>query len=606
MLLGRTFGLGAVLGLSLAGLGGGACSGPIAQGRAPVMVRSFHGTLVPGTYVSPSAYYHYLLAQLLVNQGRAEEAIDELRHALASDGASAYLRLRLGEELLALGRSDEAREEIEAALHLDPHFPEAHVALARIRVKQGEPAAAEASLKRALEVDRTNEEAVLALASFYRERGQGARVEGLWRDLAAATASKGGSALAEEALGRLAFGRGDAARAEQHLKRALEIDPTRDGARQQLALVYQSEARFGEALAQLEIEWERLRDPRIAEAIVRVAVAGGKLAEARAFVDRIDDENGTVERRLQVGRLRLAARQPEVALAVAESLLASTAAMPQEAPVARLLAADALAQLGRSDEAIAQLRNVPPTAREAAVAQARLGRLLRDAGRFREALEALGRALAATATAAAAPVASASSTDGSGESLYDAIARVHEDAGDRAGAIAQLEAAMAERPRAAEVQLALARTYQRDGQWERAVDVALRVLKREPDHVGALMVVASLFTERGVRLDEARRHLERALALAPGDGGIVDALGALCLKQGKLDEAERLLVRADRLRPEDPAIQEHLGQLYVRRADRARAIEAYRRALARHPDPRAQKSLEQQILLLETGRVGSR
>jgi len=605
MRLRTTLGLGALLGIVTSG---GGCSGPIAPGRAPVMVRSFHGTLVPGTYVSPSAYHHYLVAQLLVNQGRAEEAIDELRHALASDGASAYLRLRLGEELLALGRSDEAREEIEAALHLDPHFPEAHLALARIRVKQGEPASAEASLRQALEVDRTNEEAVLALANFYRERGLGARVESLWRELAAA--AKGGSALAEEALGRIAFGRGDTARAEQHLKRAVEIDPTRDGARQQLALVYQSEARYGEALAQLEIEWERLRDPRIAEAIVRIDLLAGRLMEARTFVDRLDDENGALERRLQVGALRLAARQPEVALGIAEALLASTeASVAGESPAARLLAADALAQLGRTDEAIAHLRKVAPTVRDAAVVQVRLGRLLRDTGRFREALEALGRALAASASPTPAPSPSPSGavalTD-DGESLYDVIARVQEDAGDRAGAVARLEAALAERPQAAEVQLALARTYQRDGQWEHAVELAQRVLKREPDHVAALTVVGALYSERGVRLDEARRHFERALALAPGDGAIVDALGSLCLKQGKLDEAERLLVRADRLRPEDPAIQEHLGQLYVRRADRARALEAYRRALTRHPDPRTQKSLEQQILLLETGRVGSR
>jgi tetratricopeptide (TPR) repeat protein len=586
MLLRRTLGLGLVL----SSLATGGCTGPIATGRAPVMVRSFHGTLVPGTYVSPSAYHHYLVAQLLVNQGRAEEAIDELRHALASDGASAYLRLRLGEELLAVGRTDEAREEVEAALHLDPHFPEARIVLARIRVKQGEPASAEASLKRAVEIDRTNEEAVLALANFYRERGQLGRIEPLWRDLASAT--KGGSAIAEEALGRLAFGRGDTLRAEQHLKRAVEIDPTRDGARQQLALVYQAEARFGEALAQLEVEWDRLRDPRIAEAIVRVAIAAGRVGEARAFVDRIDDENSPPERRLQVAQLRLAARQPEVALTVAEALVAAT-----DAAAARIVAADALAQLGRAEEAIAQLRKVAPSAREAAFAQARLGRLLRDTGRFREALEALGRALAQTASTPA---------DESGETLYDVVARVHEDAGDRAGAIAQLEAAVAERPRASDIQIALARAYQRDNQWDKAVDMTTRVLKREPDHVGALLALGGLFAERGVRLDEARRHLERALSLVPGDGAIVDALGTLCLKQGKLDEAERLLMRADRLRPDDPAIQEHLGQLYVRRSDRTRALEAYRRALARHPDPRTQKSLEQQILLLETGRVGSR
>src|SRR5215471_18255808 len=82
------------------------CAGRMPEPRPPTMVRSFHGTLVPGYYVSPSAYEHYLLAQLLSNDGRAEEASEQLRLAITSDGASAYLRTRLAEELLTLGRID--------------------------------------------------------------------------------------------------------------------------------------------------------------------------------------------------------------------------------------------------------------------------------------------------------------------------------------------------------------------------------------------------------------------------------------------------------------------------------------------------------------------
>src|SRR2546422_11397609 len=94
------------------------CAGRLPEAPNSTMVRSFHGTLVPGYYVSPAAYQHYIQAQLLSNEGRAEEAADELRRALASDGASPYLRTQLAEELLQLGRVDEAREEVEAALHL--------------------------------------------------------------------------------------------------------------------------------------------------------------------------------------------------------------------------------------------------------------------------------------------------------------------------------------------------------------------------------------------------------------------------------------------------------------------------------------------------------
>jgi uncharacterized protein HemY len=62
-------------------------------------------------------------------------------------------------------------------------------------------------------------------------------------------------------------------------------------------------------------------------------------------------------------------------------------------------------------------------------------------------------------------------------------------------------------------------------------------------------------------------------------------------------------VRADRLTPEDPEILEHLGDLYVRRSDRARAVDAYRRALLHKPDEKARHTIEEQLLLLENGKL---
>jgi regulator of sirC expression with transglutaminase-like and TPR domain len=66
-----------------------------------------------------------------------------------------------------------------------------------------------------------------------------------------------------------------------------------------------------------------------------------------------------------------------------------------------------------------------------------------------------------------------------------------------------------------------------------------------------------------------------------------------------------LLVRADRLTPEDPEILQHLGALYAKKSDRARALDAYRRALDHNPDERVRHTIEEQLLLLETGRVAS-
>jgi Flp pilus assembly protein TadD len=183
---------------------------------------------------------------------------------------------------------------------------------------------------------------------------------------------------------------------------------------------------------------------------------------------------------------------------------------------------------------------------------------------------------------------------------------VHERAGDRAQGIKVLESAMARRPQSQALTFLLGNAYARGGAWERAVETVQRILKRDPDSVQALNFIGFVLADHGVRLDEAQRLLLRAVALRPADGGIVDSLGWLYVKLGRLDDAERLLVRADRLAPEDPEILGHLGELYAKKDDRVHALEAYKRALLHHPEERVRRVFEEQILLLETGRVGSR
>jgi tetratricopeptide (TPR) repeat protein len=555
--------------------------------RNPTMVRSFHGTLVPGYYVSPAAYQHYIQAQILSNEGRSEEAVDELRHALASDGASPYLRSRLAEELLQLGRIDEAREEVEAALHLDPQFPEGWVDLARVKERIGDWAGAEASLKHALDIDKTCEDAYLAMVGLYHEHGMAARADEVWQRMAKFVPS---SPQAHEAVGRSAFVRGDLKKAEAEWKQALDLDGSLTDARVEYAQLLQGEGRYAEAAAQLREAWDRSGDPKLAEMIVRLEMAGGREVQARELVDRLEDEGGNHERRLDVARLRLVSREPERARAIAEELLKSS-----ESPKARIVAATALEALGRVDDALAQLRKVPREAAQYGKAQEQIGRLLRDSGRYREAIELIGKALGSVAG------------DGEAwESLQDLLAMTHERAGDRAQAIQVLETALTRRPRSEALSFALAQAYLRDGQWERAVRTAEGVLKREPESVQALNFIGFLFADRGVRLDDAKKLLERAARLRPTDGAVLDSLGWLYLKMGRVDDAEQLLVRADRLTPEDPEILEHLGAVYARKADRGRALDAYKRALQHKPDERLRRVVEEQILLLENGRLGAR
>jgi len=242
---------------------------------------------------------------------------------------------------------------------------------------------------------------------------------------------------------------------------------------------------------------------------------------------------------------------------------------------------------------MAQLGKVPARASQYVAAQSVLGRLLRDRGRYREAADVLAKAITSVAAG----------EDGAGDTLQDQLAQVHERAGDREQSIHLLERALARRPQSQELAFALGSAYERNGQWERAVDVVRGLLRRDPDSVSAMNFIGYALAKQGQRLEEARRLLERALALKPMSGEVADSLGWVYVKLGRLDDAERLLVRADRMTPEDPEILQHLGDLYVRKSDRARAVDAYRSALSHKPDERTRHTIEEQLLLLENGKL---
>jgi len=165
---------------------------------------------------------------------------------------------------------------------------------------------------------------------------------------------------------------------------------------------------------------------------------------------------------------------------------------------------------------------------------------------------------------------------------------------------------LARRPQSQELALALGAAYERAGQLEHGgrrscarCSSAIPTASRRSTSFG------SALARQNSRLDEARKLLEHALVLRPMSGEVADSLGWLYVKMGRLDDGERMLVRADRLSPEDPEVLTHLGELYVHRSDRARAVEAYKRALSHKPDEAMRHAIEEQLLLLESGKLAA-
>ena len=171
-----------------------------------------------------------------------------------------------------------------------------------------------------------------------------------------------------------------------------------------------------------------------------------------------------------------------------------------------------LVRLGRVDEARATLRKLPETEpRDAAVKIQAEAQLLREAKRHKDAYEVLAEGVRRFPE--------------DGDLLYD-------------------QAMMADRL----------------GRHEEMERLLRKALTQNADNANALNALGYSLADRGVRLDEARSLIDRALTLRPGDPYITDSLGWVEFRLGRLPEALRLLRQAYAARP-DTEIAAHLGEV---------------------------------------------
>jgi tetratricopeptide (TPR) repeat protein len=228
--------------------------------------------------------------------------------------------------------------------------------------------------------------------------------------------------------------------------------------------------------------------------------------------------------------------EPAQALAVLEQI-------PKTSPYswsARLRAAADLDDLDRSDEAIAQLKAMAAESPKTIGAEVQLGDILRNKKRFEEAATAYNEAIERS-TAAGLP---------------DRWALFY----DRGV------------------------SYERAGQWNKAEADLEHALELKPDQPLVLNYLGYSWIDRGEKLDQGLKMIEKAVELRPEDGYIVDSLGWAHYRMGDYVAAVEYLERAVELVPSDSTINNHLGDAYWRGGREIEARYQWRRALQFGPD----------------------
>ena len=88
-----------------------------------------------------------------------------------------------------------------------------------------------------------------------------------------------------------------------------------------------------------------------------------------------------------------------------------------------------------------------------------------------------------------------------------------------------------------------------------------------------------ILANRGLRLDEAKAMIEKALEQSPENGAFLDSLGWVYFRQGNYRKARYYVEKALQFEDTSAAIHDHLGDIYHRIGMKRRAIQYWERAL---------------------------
>lgn len=131
--------------------------------------------------------------------------------------------------------------------------------------------------------------------------------------------------------------------------------------------------------------------------------------------------------------------------------------------------------------------------------------------------------------------------------------------------------------------------------WDAAENDLQHALKLSPEQPQVLNYLGYSWVDQNRRLPEALAMLEKARALSPYDGYIVDSVGWAYYRLGRYPEAAKTLEAAVLLVPADPTINDHLGDAYWRVGRRLDAQFQWNHALAFDPDKDEKSQIEKKL-----------
>jgi tetratricopeptide (TPR) repeat protein len=577
-----------------------------------------------------SLFLRVELAELYWRVSRVGEAIHEAEDVLKSDPNypdAHRLLARIYWHMLGEGQSEKANKEnlhkaiehMEALTRVQPSDTDSWQVLGRLYKMNNEGQKAEEAFKKVLNVDPDSKDGLSSLAQLYFEQGDYAGAVELLKKIPEAD-------LDPSLLGMLAYAYSqthDFQSAVASYEKALAKDPENQEIRRAYADALLDVGNT--PAARVELEKTLKADPDDGATYLRLAQIDrqeGQYDQARKELERArallqpGDTKAQDDMRIQfeLARLEDAAGNQDKAIEILQGLVK------------------------RSEQADGQY--TPGEASNRALFLERLGMAYREQRKYEPALQAFQQIVAIKGQAARGEQlivdtlrlthqlpkaleevnAAAQKFPEEQRALRILRAYVVGEMGQVGDAVKQLQALMNNSPGDREVYLSIANVYiqaKQFGEAEQAVNKALEypakpeeqeysrfmlgsiyerqkrydlaeeqfkaVLAADPLNASAANYLGYMLADRGVRLEESVKYIQKALQLEPNNGAYLDSLGWAYYKMDRCDLAAPHLEKAARLLSDDPTIHEHLGRLYLRMGKDIQAEQEWERALKDWP-----------------------
>jgi len=124
---------------------------------------------------------------------------------------------------------------------------------------------------------------------------------------------------------------------------------------------------------------------------------------------------------------------------------------------------------------------------------------------------------------------------------------------------------------------------EREGKFEKAETLFTKCLELDPEHAEAYNYLAYMWAEKGVNLDQAFKHINKALNLNPKSGAFLDTLGWIYYRNEQYKEALEQINHAAEIIPDDATIREHLGDVLYKLGEEKNALPQWEKSFILDP-----------------------